>query len=746
MEFPIPEVPSDIPDGQPQDKADHILLHIEARTLYTTRLTRALLRQTLTGSQSKITEYDFYDLVSLFVDPTVQINIHDIESCIPSFREIVPDQPQVLSALARAISQKYPFAPSDVPSLGALLRLDDDDVDEAYRELFDCPLDDIYAVHATPDKRPFWLRLPGQTLKEMIKDLVQETEWVYLPAGETLYNQGDIGDSLYSVVGGRIRAVRTNDDGESSVLAEYGRGGIVGELVFMTQNHPRTASVYAIRDSELIKVSGDGLERLATKHPSFGLRVTREIINGIRQNASGQYRSSRPATIVVLPTSPKVPLEAFMDRFEQALSCHGSVYYLTSRRFDGEHGVGASQLPQEDARNSALVEWLNDLELAHDYVLLATDSELTEWSRRCLRTADLILIVADANEDPRPRNLERQISASDDLKLSSKTELVLLHSSRDRRPSGTMRWLEHRELRRHHHVHWGSEQDIERLGRLVSGKASGLVLGGGGARGMAHIGVMRALQENGVVVDAVCGVSFGSIIGACVALGWDWQRMDEVMHDFVLRRKRYFRPTLPLVSLLGGKGVSRIFQELYGNANLEDLWQPFFCLSSNLNRSKLEMLTQGSVWNAVRASMSVPGIFPPVLKDGELLVDGGIINNMPADIMKDWLEGGTVMVSNTSPEQSMKYAYRNDASPWQALWSRLNPLKNIEVPSVVDVLSQTMGIMNKWQKPRQLMSTDLLFEIPVEKYRLFDYDAIDELIEAGYQTAMIELENLDRVK
>jgi predicted acylesterase/phospholipase RssA/CRP-like cAMP-binding protein len=731
-----------IPEGSPQDQASFILLHIEARALYAARQMRNALRMVLSGSKLETVDYDFDSMRALMVEPTAQINIHDFDSSTEAFQHLIIEDPKIKAALAYAIAEQYSFIRKDIPNLSRVLSLGDEAVKEAFQTLYNAPIESIYARSSPHDSRPFWLRMPHSMLKDMMPDLAVGLEWIQLPVGEILFNQGDPGDSIYTIVSGRIRISTYDEKGDEEVLAEQGRGTLFGEVAVLGKEESgRTATAYAIRDSQLVKLSGEGFQRLSAKQPQFGFMVTSKIVANLRRVISGEHQSSPLNMIVVMPASPDVPIEAFLENFERALSEIGSVFFLTSQRFDDELGAGISQMAQDDPRNNQVASWLIDLESAYRFVLIKTDHENNEWTNRCWRMADRIIIVANAGHDTKPTQFEKQLQASQICQVAVRQELVLLQPSRSCMPINTIAWRASRSFSRHHHVHLDSQRDFERLARRISGRAVGLALSGGGARGLAHIGVIRALQEANVPIDAVGGTSFGSIIGAFVGLEWDWQQISQALHEFVARRSRYFRPALPLISIMEGHRLSKVFQQYYGFVNLEDLWRPFFCLSSNLTRSRLEILDQGPMWSSVRASMSVPGVFPPVLRKGELLVDGGVMNNICSDIMKQQLEGGVVLGSNTSREVTERYEYENDISSWKLLITRANPVtKARNRPSLIGVITQTMGLASKWQRPTQVASSDLLFDIPVERYGLFEYDAIDELIEAGYRTAQQELE------
>ena len=169
-------------------------------------------------------------------------------------------------------------------------------------------------------------------------------------------------------------------------------------------------------------------------------------------------------------------------------------------------------------------ELCDDLEREHSLVIYEGDPIQGAWTDRCLRQADLVLLVADPADASAPGDLERRAGEG---RPSSSIELILLHKA-DEPPSSTIEWLRHRSAVGHHHVHSGRADSYERLARFVTGTARGLVLSGGGARGFAHIGVIKALREAAITVDVIGGSSMGAIIAAQYASGFDVDAMIEL--------------------------------------------------------------------------------------------------------------------------------------------------------------------------------------------------------------------------
>lgn len=714
-----------------------ILTRIETIALYGVRTLQRTLRLALLHQPVDVPPYDFETMRAQLGSPTVRLTIYDLEGTLMAWRALIPEAPEARAALLQAIGQKYRLSRQAAPNLCQLFGADHPDVRTAYQRLTGEDFNALLASPAPADDRPFWFRLQGITDPAAVNDLQTELDWLYLPSGEVLYREGEPGDSMCVIVTGRMRVSVQGPDGED-VLVELGRGAVVGELAALSHERRRTATVYAIRDSELIRITGTGLQRLSSKHPQIGFAIMQEVVAKLRRNLVSPRASSQPSTIAVIPHNPGVPLRKFTQALTQSLNQHAPAFLLDSATFDAALGPGASQLPESDSRNGDLIVWLTALEMANRFVVLEPDTELTEWTMRCLRTADRIMILAWSSDSPEIGPLEQQIQARLGDTLVASRDLILLQPKRRHLPTGTRAWLEHRQILRHAHVCLETRRDVEKLARFLAGKALGLVLGGGGARGLAHVGLVRALEEANITVDAIGGTSFGAIIGGGLASEWDAQKLYERTRDFALRARSYFNYTLPMISFMDGNRLNRFFDEFFDRDTIEDLWQEFFCVASNMSVGREVIFDQGSLRRSVRASMSIPGVFPPVQHEGNLLVDGGLLNNLPVHLMRARIGNGTIIASHIRIEDTSPtiYTYDDHISPWQMLGSRLNPLRGtVHAPSIFDTITRSIGLSNRWTIPAQKAAADLLIEHSVNQFGLFQWEAVDDIVDVGYRTA-----------
>lgn len=572
-----------------------------------------------------------------------------------------------------------------------------------------------------------------------IAALSSELETVVIGDGETLMREGEAADAMYLVISGRLRAF-VSRDGVEEPVGEIGRGEAVGEMALLT-DAPRSATVRAIRDTELAKLSRSGFERLAHAHPPAVLHMTRLLVQRLQRLLRSPRVAETVAAIAVVPLHASVPAAAFARRLQATLSAFGSCQLWDAAGFEQEFGqAGAAQTPADDLLNAAIVVWMGDRESEHDSLIYVADPGWTPWTQRCLRQADRILLVAEASASPAPGDVEHRLAENPN---HARVELALLHPASTSYPSGTAAWLEARpELHTHHHVRLDDDRDLRRLARRLTGRAVGLVLGGGAARGFAHIGVLRALDEAGIEIDLFGGASFGAQIAALAAMDWDFARLSQSAELLGSTRKIFDR-TLPLAAMMQSKKVTAIMHHLYGDQRIEDLWHPLFCMASNMTRARPVILQRGLLWEAVRASIAIPGIFTPMLHDGDVLIDGGVMNNLPIDVMRHAFEAGRVIAVNASPSKTRlhRYDFGPSISGWRVLWGRIVPgVRPVRAPSMVGSMLRAIELNSAYSIEHELAAlADVLIQPPLEGFNALDWDAHAAIIEAGYQAAKAQL-------
>jgi NTE family protein/lysophospholipid hydrolase len=556
-------------------------------------------------------------------------------------------------------------------------------------------------------------------------------EWVHVKRGDILYRKGDVGDSLYVLINGYLHVIDEERSEPNKVLAEMQRGEIVGEMALLS-DEVRTASIHAARDCDLIKLSRTSFENISQKFPQVMMAITRVLVDRLKDVRSGKSPKRNTLCYVILPLTPNVPVAEFTRKLTDSFSNYGSSVLLNPVQLDRLLcKPGISTITGSDPRDSGLRACLADLEASHDYVIYQADSKFNAWTRRCLARADKIVLLADAYGSPEITRIEEQVRGKDDMTTTPRKVLVLLHPNGSKQPGGTAAWLDERCLRGHYHVRWDREADFGRLARILSNRAIGLVLGGGAAKGIAHIGVIKALEEKGIPIDMVGGASMGSIIGAHYAMGNDPDNMLALCKKLFIEINPFNEYTLPLVSLMRGKKLERMGKLAYGESYIEDLWLNYFCVSSNLTTSQIKVHQRGSLWKAVRTSSSIPGVISPVLEDGEIYVDGGVINNLPGDIMRRQCD--SVIVVEVSPNLDLRAKVDKLPSPWKLLWLKLMPFKKtIKIPSIIDIMLSTVLTGSFIAANSVKSDADLSLTPPLSEIGFLDFKKMNKIAEIGY--------------
>ena len=583
-------------------------------------------------------------------------------------------------------------------------------------------------------------RLFGDLDQALLDELHAHFFWVNLARGEALFREGEAAEAVYYVINGRIQ-VSALDQGRPVALEQVGGGHVVGELAMITGD-PHTMSAVALRDSDLIGLSRVGFEQILERNPRAAAYVVRGMLKelGGRPGHGGGGRDSPLRTIAVVPLAPAAA--GFGRRLARGLKASGKTLYLNARAFDRFHSAGAAHLPDDDPRALYLRKWFSQQEESRAHVVYEADPEDTPWTRRCLRQADRILLVGPAAASPRLRVVEELAGR---LAPGVPAELVLTHEGGDRLPEATAAWLGPRRLAGHHHVRLDRDGDVARLARFLTGRSVGLVLGAGGARGLANIGVLRALREAGVPVDFVGGASMGGFLAALVAADFSYDEIVRFVRLVLVDRPRGFGYTLPMVAMMSVRTSEERFREIFGDRNIEDLWLNLFCVSVNITNPAMKIHRDGPVWRAVRASLAIPGLIPPLFEKGELLVDGALLNSIPVDVMHG-LNAGPVIASDVGKATALAVdpELDNCPSPARLLWDSLVPGRTRhEIPRMGTILLRCMDVSSHLSKQRSQSLADLYLTPPVEAYRILDFDRAEELIQNGYQYAARVLDGLD---
>jgi NTE family protein/lysophospholipid hydrolase len=587
-------------------------------------------------------------------------------------------------------------------------------------------------------------RVFGSLDAEVLHDIEREVEWLSFKGGETLFEQGDTAESAFIVIDGRLRVVSEDSSPGNRVLDEVGPGETVGEIALLTEG-ARAASVYAVRDSEVVRLSRAAFERLVEKYPGVMMHISRLLGSRLlKMKSPAQKASDVLTTFALIPVNEDVLPEDVVRQLTAAMSKQGSTLHVTSGKVDGLLcREGIAQVGQGQPSSLRLEHWLNEREAEHRFVVYQADPHWSGWTERCLRQADHVLFFARAGSRPKITELEVQSRERIHPRHAPRRSLVLLHPRGKSELLGTSAWLADRDVDGHYHIRLDHPSDVGRLARILTGTAVGLVLGGGGARGLAHIGAIRAFEELGIPIDFAGGTSQGAMIASGCGLDYRSAEIHARIKGLV---DSFFDFTFPMVSLLAGFRIRTKMIAGYGDAKIEDLPVTFYCVSTNLTRAEQVIHRSGTLWEAVRSSMSLPGLLPPVCRNGDLLVDGGILNNVPVDIMRSLCGKGKVIAVDVAPTVDLEAPAHlaSELSGWKILRQRLTPFSTaVKPPTIANVLHRSVFVpsVNSRNTLQESGLADIYLQLPVGKWSMMDFKCMDEIVEAGYQSALEQLKN-----
>uniref|UniRef100_A0A7N8XTX2 lysophospholipase n=1 Tax=Mastacembelus armatus TaxID=205130 RepID=A0A7N8XTX2_9TELE len=583
-------------------------------------------------------------------------------------------------------------------------------------------------------------------------------DWMAVEAGRAVYRQGDKSDSTFIVLSGRLRSVIARDDGKKELAGEYGRGDLIGVVETLTHMN-RATTVHAVRDSELAKLPEGALNSIKRRYPQvvtrlihlLGQKILGNIqqVNGPLAEKHSSWDAGNPAsnlsTVTILPVSEEVPLTSFTLELQHALigigihtNTHTHIYRLSS--------------------------WLGQQEDIHRIVLYQSDSGLTPWTQRCIRQADCIIIVGLGEQEPTVGELERMLEGS---AVRAQKQLVLLHREDGPPPKGTAEWLNMRSwISSHHHLSCprrvfsrrslpklrelyqrvfekcsDRHSDFSRLARILTGNSIALVLGGGGARGCSQVGILRALNEAGIPIDIVGGTSIGSLMGALYAEEKNISRMRVRAREWAMDMTSYFKKlldlTYPVTSMFSGAAFNSSISSVFRGKQIEDLWLPYFNITTDITASSMRVHTDGSLWRYVRASMCLSGYLPPLCdpKDGHLLMDGGYINNLPADVARSMGAKVVIAIDVGSQDETNLTNYGDTLNGWWLLWTRFNPLaEKVKVLNMAEIQTRLAYVCCVRQL--ELVKNSEYCEYirpPIDRYGTLEFGKFDEIADVGYQ-------------
>lgn len=550
-------------------------------------------------------------------------------------------------------------------------------------------------------------------LAKVFEDQNTKASWFALTGGELLFAAGDAPDSLYLLRSGRLGVFRQDEGQPPQFLGVIKPGEPVGEMALIAGT-PHSASVVALRDSEILALPAEAFFEAVRTRPDVMIELSRLMLHRARERAPGV---TEPGVFGFVSVRTR-PIRAFVERVAAQIEQQGFTCQII-----------------DQTALSSVADWFSRMEDSHDYVLYVAEQDEPSWANLCARQVDRLFIVGDALTAP-PATMPTLTAHG----LEQFTDLILLRDPRMSRPANTAIWLDAVRPGRWFHAMEGDAADAARIARIVTGTAIGLVLSGGGARAYAHIGALRALHEAGMQFDFLGGSSMGAVIAAGPALNWSDDELDARIRRAFVRSDPLSDLAFPMIAMTRSRKVASLLEEAFGEIDIADMPLPFFAVSSNLTTGRIEVHRRGLLRRAMRASISIPGVMPPVVINGHVLVDGAVIKNFPTDVMRQINTGPIVGVDMSQMRGVDPQALENPPSWWR--WIASGAWK--KGPPIVSVLMRAATITSDADMESSRADADLLILPMPEGSDIRDWKIYDPVVAAGRTAALEALAALDQ--
>ena len=521
---------------------------------------------------------------------------------------------------------------------------------------------------------PFLRGLPAAPLRTIAGRLRRLS---YAP-GDIVFREGDRADTLFLVESGRVH-VWTSD--ERQLLASLGPGSILGEIAILL-DAPRTATVRAVTACSMLTLTRRSVNELVRKYPSISAEMTRELGRRLRSTSRHVHRGRAQQTVAVWG--------AGAGRLAAAVKRAARVAPAVLR-IEGA--------PDEDRGRSRAVRWIDSTEVDFSALVL-----------HGLRVDDYELLLIALSAAP---------SRKSELALDAADQIVCFEPPSD--------WVRERAAGRPL-IDATTDGNLERAVRWVTGRSIGLVLSSGGSRAIAHLGVIAVLRERGIPVDIVSGSSGGALAAAGVAAGYSVEQMTEHTRELG-RLTRLRKMDLNLRrrgSLVKGKEIHRALQRMIEGRDFSDLEIPLIIVATDLLTGEEVVLDSGPVADAVRASMSIPGIIEPLEVNGRLLTDGAVVDPLPASVLR------------------AAGAHHLIASNVAGLGTVTDDVDGIASLGFLGMLNRVTALREQQIIGRQTELLDGVIRPRVYAASALDFRQIDQFVEAGAAAARLQLPEFEK--
>jgi len=577
--------------------------------------------------------------------------------------------------------------------------------------------------------RPYLTQLFGELTDVQFQQVFSVANIQHFETGEFVFKQGDMDNALYIVLSGRLRVIQQNETG-THILGDVAAGEPVGEFALFTKN-PRTASVVAIRKSLVLRMYESDYKALITANPHFAYNLPQFVINRMRRKTFEQQLGAAPKNVAIIKLQADQDFSGWTNDIKQELAGMGTpveVYSAEDQQEEDQHTIF------EEMENS---KGLN---------ILVCDEDHPAWANQCLTYCDLVVVATGFYAPSSLYSIEQKLNIYSENILNKKIYLLLLHPENAPLPINTQRWLADRPVNLHLHLRQRNARDIRRFCRILTHQAIGLVLGGGGAKGAAHVGAAKAMMEAGLEFDFVGGTSAGALYG-----------MGLTVTDFDVPKVRAFCQQgvdckvtsndyhFPFLSLMTGKNMRTYLKNMLGEVRLEDFWVNTYCVSTNYSSASIEVHDTGLARHKVEASIAIPGVFPPVIIDKHLHVDGGVLDNLPIEAMYKKPVRHVIAIALSAQSPRM-VDIKTVPSAWEIFLNIFTKKHRYRLPKMPALLMNSLTLNSVQKQETTKKQVAIYLEMDLRAYGLLDWAKWREVVDKGYEQTRTFLNGLPQAE
>jgi predicted acylesterase/phospholipase RssA len=585
-------------------------------------------------------------------------------------------------------------------------------------------LDLLYPIFDNKDKFITFLKKCPifKKLEEDKLDLIfEKAEIKKIRSGDLLCDYTKKIGSIFVLIHGRLRCL---SEKEKNISFELIPKQSIGDKEVLT-NRSKPIRIEAIRDSILLEISVNDFFSLLQISSQILENTCHIIAEKLHKNYVPQAKENFTKTIACISADEYIDNHKFAIKLKESLNSSGKTLIITSKM------VKDLNLQEEAHLN----EYLEKTEINYRYVLLVCDRAINSWTKFCLRQVDRILLLISTKRDSELTKEEKFVLFNE--KILAQKDLIFTYTN-DSIPTKSHLFLEKRKNFFHYHVNINSSLDMQKIARIATKRAIGLVLSGGGAKGIAQIGILRVLIEENIPIDFIGGTSIGSVIAALYAIGYRSEKLLSHGEYIFFKKGGIMDLTLPLYAFSKSKKIQKKLL-YYTDVEIENLKTTYYCVSCNLTEKKQHIHKKGRLRDAIRSSIAIPGIFPVFWKNKKIFVDGGLLNIFPIDIMANNPDVKQIIAIDTSSsatEQLLLKPELLNKSGLHLLKEKLFHKRN-NIPSIFTLLARSTDMRGSTKKKELINANiaDIYIRPPIEEIKTLDFFQYKRIEEIGYRFA-----------